>query len=96
MLCRQIPPPICLVIKDHKEMMDLENSFYKTLGYLPNVKLVHKNVNPYELIKFSKGVICLTGRIGFESYILNKKFFYLVMSFTKIGHMLLKLTPKTI
>ena len=73
LLSRQIQPPYYLVIKDHKGNDGYRNnSFYKTISYLPNIKILHKEENPYEIISYSKGVICLTGRIGFESFILNK------------------------
>ncbi len=73
LLSRQIPPPYVLLIKEHIGNEGFRNNtFYKEISYLPNVKLIFKEVNPYKIISNSKGVICLTGRTGFESFILEK------------------------
>ncbi len=68
-----LPLGVKLVVKEHGGNQGYRKSdFYRKLYYLPNVILVPPSYDGKKLIKNSVGVITLTGRMGWESLIMNK------------------------
>lgn len=68
-IAKSIPIDLILYVKEHpvqktKLWRPIED--YKKILALPNVKLVHSNINSQELISKSQGVIVINGSVGFE------------------------------
>lgn len=69
-IARSIPIDMVLYVKEHpvqREKLWRPIYVYQKIIDIPNVKLVHPNVNSQDVISKSQGVICLSGATGFEA-----------------------------
>lgn len=72
-ICKLLPPGYLLVVKEHPSMYSKRAiSFYKALGNMPNVVLIHSRVNVGRLITGAEAVITLTSTAGFEAILADK------------------------
>lgn len=72
-LSNNLPTGTKLVVKEHPLSKLIRPSiFYKKINNLNNVILIESNNYSYDLIKNSKGVITLTGSVGYEAWLLGK------------------------
>ena len=103
-LAKSIPIDSILYVKEHpiqKEKLWRSINIYQKIIDIPNVKLIHPNVNSQELISKSQGIICLSGATGFEAIFYKKPVillsneYYDVLSMVKKVKKLSEL-PKTI
>lgn len=75
-ISKAIPGGTYLYVKEHPAMfLQRDSEFYKKLINLPNVKIIHPNININSLIKNSLGVITITNTTGYEAIILDRPVF---------------------
>lgn len=68
-----LPKNTYLYVKPHPgDEGHLSINEYKELKKLANVKLLRANLNSFEVVTKSKGVIIVSSTVGLESYIMNK------------------------
>lgn len=75
MIAKSIPIDSVLYVKEHpiqKEKLWRSVGEYKKIIDIPNVKLLHHNINSLNLIEKSQGVITISGSTGFEALFLQK------------------------
>lgn len=71
-ISRLLPPDCILVVKEHKGNQGFRKpDFYRELSHIYNVICAPPDTDLRKLIKESKGVITLTGRVGLEALIDN-------------------------
>lgn len=69
----RLPVNVRLYVKEHPSAVALQPpSFYRQLKEMPNVELLAPNLPTKEIVRRSKGVVCLTSTVGFEGAVLNK------------------------
>jgi hypothetical protein len=69
-IAKSIPIDSTLYVKEHpiqKEKFYRPVNVYQKIIDIPNVKLIHPDVNSQELISKSQAVFCLAGATGFEA-----------------------------
>ncbi len=69
-IAKSIPIDSILYVKEHpiqKEKSYRPINVYQKIINIPNVKLIHPNVNSQNLISKSQAVFCLAGATGFEA-----------------------------
>ena len=72
-ISKNLPYNVVLVVKEHGGNQGYrKSSFYNEVSKLPNVELLGRNYPVNKLIKESRGVITITGRMGWESIIIGK------------------------
>lgn len=74
-IARSLPAGYELVVKEHPVQSRPgwhKISFYKEIINLPNVKLLHYSVNPYEILRKCSLAITIAGTIAFEAALNNK------------------------
>jgi capsule polysaccharide modification protein KpsS len=72
-LSNNLPSGTKLVVKEHPlSKLIRPSSFYNEINKLSNVILIDSNNYSYGLILNSKGVITLTGSVGYEAWLLGK------------------------
>jgi len=72
-LARRVPSQYCLYVKENSAMVGQRPlSFYNRLNSLYNVKMIHHNVDTFDLINDCAAVISVTGTAGWEAYLMNK------------------------
>jgi hypothetical protein len=63
-----LPIDTLLYVKEHKSALGQHSkSFYNELKSYPNIKLISYKENMFELIKHSRGTLCLSSTVGLES-----------------------------
>lgn len=69
----RLPVGVRLYVKEHPSAVAAQPlSFYRQLAALPNVRLLAAHLPAKELIRKSRGVVCITSTLGFEAAVLNK------------------------
>ena len=69
----RLPVNVRLYVKEHPSAVALQPvSFYRQLKEMPNVELLGPGLPTKEIIRRSKGVVCLTSTAGFEGAVMNK------------------------
>jgi hypothetical protein len=69
----RLPVNVRLYVKEHPSAVASQPlSFYRQLAALPNVRLLAAHLPAKELIRKSRGVVCITSTLGFEAAVLNK------------------------
>ena len=69
----RLPVNVRLYVKEHPSAIALQPvSFYRQLKEMPNVELLAPNLPTKEIIRRSKGVVCLTSTAGFEGAVMNR------------------------
>ena len=69
----RLPVSMRLYVKEHPSAVAAQPRwFYEQLAALPNVHLLAAHLPTKELIRRSRGVVCLTSTMGFEAAVLNK------------------------
>jgi capsule polysaccharide modification protein KpsS len=77
-VANSIPYGSVLYVKDHISAAGFPTmEFYNKLNRLPNVRLIHYNENPKDLIKEAIAVITITSTMGYEALVLNKPVYIL-------------------
>ena len=74
-IVKSMPIDYILYVKEHHNQRYRnwrELSFYKSLIDLPNVKLIHHEVNPSEILQKASLIITITGTSGFEGLLYQK------------------------
>ena len=74
-IAKSIPIDSILYVKEHpiqKEKSWRPIDVYQRIIDIPNVKLIHPNVNSQELISKSQAVFCVSGATGFEALFYKK------------------------
>lgn len=72
-ISNNLPFGTSLLIKEHPLSKNIRpGNFYKNIIKLPNVKLISSQYFTYDLISNSKGVITITGSVGYEAWLLGK------------------------
>jgi hypothetical protein len=74
-IAKSLPVDCLLYVKEHpgqKLKLWRPVNYYETIIEMPNVKLIHPDVDSNHLISKSKLVISITGTSGFEAIIQNK------------------------
>jgi len=74
-IARSIPVDLVLYAKEHpvqKTKLWRSVEDYKKIITMPNVKLVHPNLNSQELISKSQGIAVISGAVGFEALFYKK------------------------
>jgi hypothetical protein len=92
-IAKSIPIDFILYVKEHPvQKIKLWRSIedYQKLVDLPNVKLVHPNVNSQELILKSQGIVSISGSTTFESIFYKKP----VIIFTEEHYDVLSMVTK--
>jgi hypothetical protein len=68
-----IPSHMQLYVKDHVSMLGRRPStFYLNLNRLPNVKMIHPEVNTFSLIRGAEATVTVTGTAGWEAFQLGR------------------------
>jgi capsule polysaccharide export protein KpsC/LpsZ len=68
-----LPAETILIVKEHPLSANIRpTGFYDVIRSLPNVKLIYEGYSKKELILRSKGILTITGSIGYESWLLGK------------------------
>jgi len=81
-IAKALPLGVTLVVKEHRGNQGYRKSgFYRELQYLPNVKLVPREIDVSSLLQKCIGVITLTSRMGWEGLVLGKPVIALGSSF---------------
>lgn len=69
----RLPVNVRLYVKEHPSAVASQPlSFYRQVAALPNVRLLAAHLPAKELIRKSRGVVCITSTLGFEAAVLNK------------------------
>jgi hypothetical protein len=69
----RLPVGVRLYVKEHPSAIAAQpTSFYRQVSELPNVHLLAAHVVAKDLIRKSRGVVCITSTLGFEAAVLNK------------------------
>jgi hypothetical protein len=74
-IARSIPVDSVLYVKEHpvqKTKLWRSVEDYKKIITMPNVKLVHPDLNSQELISKSQGIVVISGAVGFEALFYKK------------------------
>ncbi len=74
-IAKSIPIDSILYVKEHpiqKEKFYRPINVYQKIIDIPNVKLIHPDINSQELISKSQAVFCLAGATGFEALFYKK------------------------
>ena len=80
-----IPLGYKLYVKEHPSFFpQKDNSFYKAIKKIRNVRLIHPDEDNFKLVKKSEGVITTASTMGWEAYLLGKLVFMLVDHWSQI------------
>ncbi len=72
-IARSLPLHFKLYVKEHPAMVGYRTrAYYQTLKKIPNVRLVHPNLDNYRLIKESRLLCTITGTAGWEALLFKK------------------------
>lgn len=72
-VAQSLPIRMKLYVKEHPAMYGLRGkAYYKELLNIPNVRLIHPEIDSLEIIRNSKGTITISGTAGWESLIFQK------------------------
>lgn len=76
MISYYLPPDVFIYVKEHpmQDSYCRKPLLYHDMTELPNVKLVRRGADTYELMKNSIAVASITGLAGFEGLFINKPF----------------------
>lgn len=73
LISKSLPVNLTLLVKEHKLCVGRrEYKFFKKILNLHNVRLIRDDVDTYELIKHSKGVITVSSSMALEALMLKK------------------------
>jgi predicted glycosyltransferase len=73
LISKSLPVNFTLVVKEHKLCVGRrEYKFFKKIFNLHNVRLIKEDVDTYQLIKHSKGVITISSSMALEALMLKK------------------------
>lgn len=97
-IAKSIPIDFVLYVKEHpvqKLKFWRPISYYKKLLAIPNVRLVHPNVNNRDLISQSQGVIAISGGTAFEAIFYKKPVFLFADEYYDVLSMVTKIKTLT-
>jgi hypothetical protein len=78
MVAGSLPLGCKLYVKEHTFFFPEKGfDFYRALRQIPNVKLVDRRANSFELVRRSEGLVTLGGTMGWEAFLLGKPVFAL-------------------
>ncbi|MGD9686124.1 MAG: hypothetical protein AB7U43_04025 [Desulfobacter sp.] len=77
-ISKTLPLDAVLYVKEHKSAIGRHTlNFYKKLKSIHNVRLISYDVDVRKFINNCKGIVVLSGTMGWEAYLLNKPVFVL-------------------
>ena len=80
-----IPLGYKLYVKEHPSFFPQKNnSFYRSIKKISNVRLIHPDEDSFQLVKNSEGVITTASTMGWEAYLLGKLVFMLVDHWSEV------------